>query len=85
MSLDHAVSHRNRISALDAVDTGDQRNKEPDLDLGSKREEVESEGLCHRSSRGYMGPLMSKPSGMKKENRTGSHPIMLPLFLSAFQ
>lgn len=41
------------VSLLVAIDTGDQRNKDPNLDLGSKREEVEAEGLCHRSSSGY--------------------------------
>lgn len=67
-----------------AVDRGDQRNEEPNLDVGSKGEEMESEGLCHRSSRGYMGLLMSKPSGMKTENRTGSQSTMLPAVPECF-
>lgn len=46
-------------SVLDTTDTGDQRNKGPNLDLGSKREELEAEGLCHGPSRCSTGPLMS--------------------------
>lgn len=41
------------VSLLVAIDTGDQRSKDPNLDFGSKREKVEAECLCHRSSRGY--------------------------------
>lgn len=41
------------VSLLVAIDTGDQRSKDPNLGFGSKREEVEAEGLCHRSPRGY--------------------------------
>lgn len=55
------------VSLLDAIDTGDQRNEDPNLDLGSKREEVEAEGLCHKSSRGYRAPYEQTVSNEERE------------------